>query len=297
MATKRRSHLPPSGGARENKLGIGSQEELDALEAAMTSLCYDAAIRQPARTVDDLFAMHRTIFGRIYDWAGEPRTIPLAKALYVDSTEATRFTAPGRIRSELRHLFKNAAASGWDTETSLEGLADKTAAFMAAYNRIHPFQEGNGRAVRAFVTSRLHAMGHAIDFRVVTEETNVRAAVAASKGDLSLRRNVLADALVPERREALAALIGFLKDHYPDWNRRQIRCATQGEAVTGRLFGKHLRSESFTLATKDALVLGHLSDLPSIDTPSGETVVFHVRRPTFPEGGRPAPTNDERDLR
>ncbi len=75
-------YVDPGTGVLYNKLGLQTWAELLHAEREITT-AREVELHEhpPARTydLDHLRAVHCHLFGDIYDWAGEPRTINMAK--------------------------------------------------------------------------------------------------------------------------------------------------------------------------------------------------------------------------
>src|ERR1700688_2690139 len=81
------------------------------------------------------------IFRDVYDWAGQFRTVPLAKADYVHGSQLTRFTLPELIEEELEKVFGQLAEEHYFAGLQRKEFARKVAALLSEINRIHPFRE------------------------------------------------------------------------------------------------------------------------------------------------------------
>ncbi|WP_199701744.1 Fic/DOC family protein [Jiangella rhizosphaerae] len=130
---------------------------------------------------------HREIFGDLYLWAGEIRTVGIAKT--------DPFCLPRYIESYAAGVFGSMAA-----ENHLRGLprakfVDRLAHYFAEVNAIHPFREGNGRTQRAFFHQLCRDVGHPIDWSGLRAAENEHASIAALRGDDEPLRRLL-DALV-----------------------------------------------------------------------------------------------------
>jgi len=67
----------------KNLLGIKDAQELETAEANITYLRFytlDGAVQGLAFDFSRLLAIHKHIFGDLYEWAGTVRTIPMVKA-------------------------------------------------------------------------------------------------------------------------------------------------------------------------------------------------------------------------
>jgi hypothetical protein len=84
-----------------------------------------------------LQAFHRYILGDVYDWAGQLRTVSIAKG--------SVFCLPQHLESYAADVFGRLAAAerlrGLARDPFITGLAG----FLADVNALHPFREGNGR--------------------------------------------------------------------------------------------------------------------------------------------------------
>jgi cell filamentation protein len=143
--------------------------------------------------------IHRYIFQDVYDWAGVPRTCPLALRNQV-------FALAPFVESELAKRFEAINA-----EDNLRGLdagqfAARAAEHICELNAIHPFREGNGRTMRAFLNVLAKQAGHEIDLaRIDAQAWNVASIEGFFTQDYRPMRNVIAGALVEPEPEHQAA--------------------------------------------------------------------------------------------
>ncbi len=114
------------------------------------------------RTYDDahLQAIHRHLFGELYEWAGAVRTYPITKGM-------TTFAAPGEIADYLAAANAVVTQTDWDS-LEHEEFAVSLARVFAYLNTAHPFREGNGRASKLFVQQLANQNGWDLDFLAVT---------------------------------------------------------------------------------------------------------------------------------
>lgn len=129
--------------ALRNKLGIVDEIELAHEEERISKL---AALRlYRDGTLDTLApgtfvalkAIHKALFGDIYDFAGKIRTENLAKGNF-------RFASALYLRSAIRSI-----------EAMPQGDFDQIVEKYVEMNIVHPFREGNGRSGRIWLDHML----------------------------------------------------------------------------------------------------------------------------------------------
>ena len=75
-------YADPATGVLRNKLGLSTAGELEAAEREITHaalIFLKESPVPPSYDLGHLCAIHRRIFGDIYDWAGQLRTVAIAK--------------------------------------------------------------------------------------------------------------------------------------------------------------------------------------------------------------------------
>ena len=163
-----------------NLLGITDPGELARAEAALSaSRLIDLERRRlpGGYDLDHLRAFHRYILGDVYDWAGELRTVTIAKG--------SLFCLPQHLASAAADIFSQLAAADRLRGLNREQFIGQLAELLADVNALHPFREGNGRAQRAFLSQLAHDAGHHIDWIRMDPGINVTASAAAHRGDLA----------------------------------------------------------------------------------------------------------------
>ena len=63
----------------------------------------------------------------------------------------TRFVTYSQIKEKLQRLLGQLQQEKWLENVPFEAFAARSAYYMAELNYIHPFREGNGRAIREFM--------------------------------------------------------------------------------------------------------------------------------------------------
>ena len=183
-------YLDPATGVLRNLLGITDAAELVRAEASLSaSRLIDLERRRlPGRyDLAHLQAFHRCILGDVYAWAGQLRTVSIAKG--------SVFCLPQHLESYAADVFGRLAAAerlrGLARDPFITGLAG----FLADVNALHPFREGNGRAQRAFFGQLTRDAGFTLTWQHLDPARNVEASAAVMRGDLEPMREML-DTLV-----------------------------------------------------------------------------------------------------
>jgi cell filamentation protein len=143
---------PPDYTVLINKYDIKDQIKLDDVEAELLPANQEKFYKTRFHTlahhpfsIDTLKEVHETLFGSLYKWAGEFRTVRIEKP-------NSHFCYPENIGATLEDVFldiKNQEA--FISVASEQCYALHLAKVMAALNNIHPFREGNGRTQRLFL--------------------------------------------------------------------------------------------------------------------------------------------------
>lgn len=182
-------YVDPATGILKNRLGIISQAELDKAEAEITTIVIATLttgsdvyrLRFDRQLLQDL---HKEIFGDIYDWAGEFRTLDISK-------ESSYFAHAQYISPQLDALFE---VLGRDERLSSDEkvlVVESLAHYYSELNAVHPFREGNGRVIRTLL--RLLALKHGwdIEWNGLDQNLNIQACEAAMLGDEVPLRDIL----------------------------------------------------------------------------------------------------------
>jgi len=165
-------------GVLYNRLGIVDAETLRRVEADLTHVALadlGSRVLPGGYGLAHLHAFHREIFGDVYAWAGQLRSVRIAKT--------DLFCLPQHIQpysaDVLGALTKDAHLRG----LSRPAFLDRLTHYFAEVNAIHPFREGNGRAQRAFFHQLARQAGWSVDWSRLDREANIAASVASIRGD------------------------------------------------------------------------------------------------------------------
>ncbi|MGH3819378.1 MAG: Fic/DOC family protein [Pseudonocardiaceae bacterium] len=186
------SYIDLETGILRNRLGITDATELAQAESELTSYRLIELRRTslPGRyDLAHLQAFHRYIFGDLYDWAGELRSVSIGKG--------DLFYLPQHLGSFAEDVFGKLAQTGHLRGLERAVFADGLTALLADINALHPFREGNGRTQRAFLAQLARDAGHPIHWAGMDPTVNVAASQAAHRGNNEPLRAML-DELVDD---------------------------------------------------------------------------------------------------
>jgi len=156
-----------------NRLGVREDDRLSHAERALSEIAAsEIEFELPPYDLAYLKRIHRHLFEEVYGWAGEIRTVDIAKG-------NTRFCNVNRIEPEAHKLFLRLSRSGWLEHLDHASLIVAVAEFFGDLNVIHPFREGNGRAQRILFEHIIVNAGYEIDWWPVGECEWVQANVDA----------------------------------------------------------------------------------------------------------------------
>ncbi|MCB1556362.1 MAG: Fic family protein [Alphaproteobacteria bacterium] len=131
----------------KNIPNLKDADALDVFEHRATALRLDEAVESAAGKPVSLALwqyIHRTLFQDVYGWAGEIRSVQLAKG-------STVFAMPEHIETEAARIFK---------ELATDNLSDpgRLAFYFGELNVLHPFREGNGRTQKLLFDEVVRAL-------------------------------------------------------------------------------------------------------------------------------------------
>ena len=157
-----------------NKLDIKDNKKLERYEKKMVAFKLATINEVEFPNVFDekrLKFIHNYLFCDVYDFAGMYRLENIIKNNFVFSQYEYIEENMKKIMSEINvdELKK----------LSFNKLIKKVSYFMTELNVIHPFREGNGRAIREFIRELLNECGYYIDFSKIDYDEILKASKSA----------------------------------------------------------------------------------------------------------------------
>ena len=164
----------PDSYVLRNKLDIQDSETLYEAERRLTGLNLLEIKEAPIKGKFDLRhlqAIHKYVFGDIYEWAGELRTVNIAKGNQFCNYEHLETYADG--------VFKKLKAENYLIDTPSDEIHGRLTFYLSEINVLHPFREGNGRTQRVFIEYLAQTAGWHIDFSDVSDTEMIEASAEA----------------------------------------------------------------------------------------------------------------------
>lgn len=168
-----------------NKVGATTVEDLrsaenDLLEVRLAELRSRPTLIPRTYDLAHLRRIHLHLFQDVYEWAGDVRTVGLAKG----NGEDTSFMPPLEIERPVSHVASRIADSNLLRDTPREDLVAEVTYLYDYLNFAHPFREGNGRAQREFFAQLLAESGRGLAWaRIEMDELHAACHVARAAGD------------------------------------------------------------------------------------------------------------------
>lgn len=147
-----------------NKLGIRDEKALDLIEAEQSRvnmmLLYERGFQD--FTPSGLCEIHRTLFGDIYEWAGEYRRVNIEKREHLLAGRSVWYSNDEDISKDLDAVFQEFNRLNWE-RVSKEIFVRQLARAFPPIWRVHPFREGNTRTVVMMLTFFVERHGYYMD--------------------------------------------------------------------------------------------------------------------------------------
>ncbi len=162
--------------ALENKLGLTSSADLAREEERISKKkaveLFETGLLNtlPAGKFVTLQAIHKYLFEDIYDFAGEIRTVNMAKGNF-------RFAPLMYLQSALENIDKM-------PQSNFDEIVEK----YVEMNIAHPFREGNGRSTRIWLDHILKTeIGKVVDWSKVDKEDHLLAMERSPIKDVEIK--------------------------------------------------------------------------------------------------------------
>ena len=167
-----------------NKIDIRDSDllaEADTEYSAQRLLELDAQPIKSTFTLNHLQSIHKYIFQDIYPFAGKLRLEDISKG-------NTMFARSQYIKSYLTSILAELKNENYIRGLSHKVFCIRAAYYMAELNIIHPFREGNGRAIREFIRCLGVKSGYTINWDRVDKNMILQASILSAKDSTELAK-------------------------------------------------------------------------------------------------------------
>lgn len=157
-------------GILKNKLGITDEEKLKKAEKdiAFAKLIGIDELEQKQCDAELLKKIHSYIFGDIYEWAGEYRTVPIYKQEVVLPGLSLEYANPKEIETRLNYELEEMNSYDWKNK-KIDELSLQLTKSLARIWRVHPFRDGNTRTVLTFANIFAKMRGFSLDMESILD--------------------------------------------------------------------------------------------------------------------------------
>ena len=146
-----------------NKLNIKDENELKTAEAEISFVRQIELQENPIKMgfgFKHLVEIHKYLLSDIYEFAGKIRNEDISKSGF-------KFCLTEYIVPQLDELFEKFKEEQWSSFDDSDFI-EKIAYYLSELNVVHPFREGNGRAMREFIREFALSNGYVINWSKVT---------------------------------------------------------------------------------------------------------------------------------
>lgn len=168
----------PGGAVLINKYDIRDEQQLSDVETLIVSskaAQFELSPLPGTLNFEYYKSIHHFLFGDLYEWAGQVRTIDLSK-------QGTKFCPAAEIEERAALVFGRLQSANYFKDCSLQEYVSEFVDLYCATNELHPFREGNGRTQRVFLTQFIRSIGYDIDFSDIDGDLLMFATIQAASG-------------------------------------------------------------------------------------------------------------------
>ena len=180
---------PPDYTVLRNRLDIRNAAALEAAERELVAMRLLEPVPAGDFDLDHLKAIHRHLFQDVYAWAGEVRTVEIAK-------RGSRFQPRRFVATGMADIHRRIVAAQYFRGSGPDGFAGGAGPALGDVNHVHPFREGNGRAQLQYLKQLAARAGHAIDLTRIDRAAWLDASRRSNAGDHAAIARCIRQALV-----------------------------------------------------------------------------------------------------
>lgn len=149
--------------------------------------------------ITDPEQLHGRLFGKVYPFAGQIRTVNITK-----QDSSIPFCYADFIEPEANRIFQDLEVKNYLKNETKAEFVDNIAELAMDLNALHPFREGNGRTIRFYLQLLANNAGYLLDYNEVGREEIIEADKQAFLGNDKLIKEMY-NKIVEKIDEGLAA--------------------------------------------------------------------------------------------
>lgn len=166
---------PPDYTVLRNKLDLRDGKELESFEREFVMQRIAQGVPSGNFDLAHLKAIHRHMFQDVYEWAGEVRTVEIAKG-------GSRFQFRRFIETGMADIHRRLVARDFLKGLDAETFAREAGEILGDVNYVHPFREGNGRVQLVYLEQLAQQAGHPLELTRLEREDWMAASREAHLG-------------------------------------------------------------------------------------------------------------------
>lgn len=169
-------YLYPGTNTLKNHFNIKDPEALQELESAYYYINLNKPFPQGGFDYVHLKAVHKHLFGDVYPWAGQERTVDISKG-------SSYFGHTQFLSKALDKIFSNLKKDNYLQGLERPDFCSKLAYYFNEINAAHPFREGNGRTLRLFCEYLSLNAGYKLQWQNADAAEYLNASITGFQGD------------------------------------------------------------------------------------------------------------------
>lgn len=165
-----------------NKLGISDPQKLKEAEQDIVTKKTATLLSETPPTVFDFACLkhvHQILFEDVYNFAGQVRTVDMVKP-----DGGTPFAYARFIEPESKRIFDYLRRKNYLVDLNRQSFVREITNLATELNALHPFREGNGRAIRLFLILLANHAVYLLDYSQVSSKELINADKLAFEGDM-----------------------------------------------------------------------------------------------------------------
>ena len=170
-----------------NKFEIKDEDTLKDIEANITSTETLKALTKKGiegkLDYEHLKKIHKTLFSKIYSWAGKERSVNIAKGF--------SFCDVGMLPDFSNDIFSKLKRENFYLDNNKTDTITKIADLYGDLNCLHPFREGNGRSNKLFCQYIAGINGIQFDFSKIDKNEWNQASIYSAYGSNNMLNDIL----------------------------------------------------------------------------------------------------------